>query len=79
MRLIKNTGNDRVIDELRTALVPDASLDVAASSLSLFAFSELRDLFGKLKHCRMILPALPGNDASLLGSVADRPFRNQLQ
>lgn len=79
MRLIKNTGNDRVIDELRTALVPDASLDVAASSLSLFAFSELRDLLGKLNHCRMILPPLPADDFSLLGSDADRPFRNQLQ
>jgi SNF2 family DNA or RNA helicase len=79
MRLIKNTGNDRVIDELRTALVPDAALDVAASSLSLFAFSELRDLLGKLNHCRMILPTLPDNDSSLLGSDADRPFRNQLQ
>jgi len=79
MRLIKNTGNDRVIDELRTALVADASLDVAASSLSLFAFSELRELLGKLNHCRMILPTFSDNDSSLLGSDADRPFRNQLQ
>ena len=79
MKLIKNTGNDRVIDELRQALTKAASLDVASPTFSLFAYLELRASLGKLKACRLLLPASPECDAGLLGSDADRAFRNQLQ
>ena len=44
MKLIKNSGNDRIIDELRKILTPQSSLDIATPAFSLFAFSELRDL-----------------------------------
>ena len=33
MRLIKNTGNDRVIDELRQTLAPQSSLDAGLAGV----------------------------------------------
>jgi superfamily II DNA or RNA helicase len=79
MKLIKNTGSDRVIDELRRALAPPSSLDLASSSFSLFAFAELRDLLEKLDACRVVLPATSGGELGLTGSDADRSFRNRLE
>ena len=79
MKLIKNTGSDRVIDELRQALVPPSSLALASPAFSLFAFAELRDLLEKLDTCRMVLPEANGNDLGLTGSQNDRAFRNRLQ
>lgn len=79
MKLIKNTGSDRVIDELRQALVPPSSLDLASPAFSLFAFGEVRDLLSNLEKCRLILPSAEAGDLALLGSLSDRPFRNSLQ
>ena len=79
MKLIKNTGNDRVIDELRQTLVPPSALDLASPAFSLFAFAELRDLLEKLDACRVVLPATNGADLGLTGSDTDRAFRNRLQ
>lgn len=79
MKLIKNTGNERVIDELREALVPSSSLDVASPAFSIFAFAELRDLLDKLETCRVVIPATDGHDLGLAGSERDRAFRNRLQ
>ena len=55
MRLIKNVGRDRVIDELRLALASQTSLDVSSPAFSLFAFRELRDPLGTLDGWRMVL------------------------
>jgi len=79
MRLIKNTGSDRVIDELREALVPPSALDLASTAFSLFAFSELRDHLERLDSCRIVLPDTKGPELGLIGTDADRPFRNRLQ
>lgn len=79
MRLIKNTGRDRVIDELRQALAPLSSLDLASPEFSLFAFAEIRDLLEKLDACRLVLPAANGGELGLTGSDTDRAFRNRLQ
>ena len=79
MRLIKNSGNDRVIDELRKNITPQSKLDIASPTFSLFAFAELRELLEAIAHCRLILPMTSGNDVGLLGSEQDRPFRNRLQ
>lgn len=79
MRLIKNTGSDRVIDELRLSLASPSSLDLASPSFSLFAFGELRDILEKLDQCRMVLPPADGGDLGLSGAYADRVFRNRLQ
>ena len=78
MRLIKNTGNERVIDELRSCLTPQASLDIASPSFSLFAFAEVRGLLEKLDRCRLVIPTSEGTDLLILGSESDRSFRNQL-
>ena len=79
MVLIKNSGNDRVIDELRRCVGPTASLDIATSAFSLFAFAELRDLLSGLDQCRFILPDCPADALALLGLGPDRPMRNRLQ
>ncbi len=77
MKLIKNTGNDRVMDALRPSLTPTAKLDIATPALSVFAFAEFAAQFQALSACRLVLPDSQ-TDLQLLGSAADRPFRNQL-
>ena len=79
MKLVKNTGTDRVIDELRKSLVAPSCLDFASSEFSLFAYAELRDLLDKLDTCRIVLPNAAGEELGLTGSNADRAFRNRLQ
>jgi len=79
MKLLKNTGSDRVLDELRQCLVRQSTLDIASPAFSLFAFAELREDLRKVGKTRLILPADQANDTSLLGTAADRPFRNRLQ
>ena len=77
MRIIKNTGSDRVFAELRKSLAPPSSLDLASPVFSLFAFAELRDLLEKLDACRVVL-GTNGDRIELIGSESDRPFRNRL-
>ena len=79
MTLIRNTGSDRVIDELRQSLLPESSLDMASPAFSLFAFAELRQLLENLDACRVVLPAANDSDLGLTGTDADRAFRNRLQ
>jgi len=79
MKLIKNAGSDRVIDELRKGLLPQSSLDLASSAFSLFAFAELCELLEKLDACRVVLPATNSCDLGFTGADADRAFRNRLQ
>jgi len=79
MKLISNTGTNRVIDCLRESIQTVASLDIATPFLSLFAFAELRELLNQTSHSRLILSIDTGDDLTLLGSAADRPARNRLQ
>ncbi|MBF0181445.1 MAG: helicase [Magnetococcales bacterium] len=79
MRLIRNIGADRVVDELRKVLVSASGLDIATPMFSLFAFAELRELLERLGRCRMALPNATGMELGLLGSEADRALRNRLQ
>lgn len=79
MRLIKNSGGDRVIDDLRLCLQKGSSLDVASPALSLFAFAELQDLLAGLGKTRLALPSPDESDWQLLGGDTDRAFRNRLQ
>jgi hypothetical protein len=79
MKLIKNTGADRVIDELRQSLAPPSSLALASPAFSLFAFAELRSLLEKLDSCRIVIPAADGCDLGLTGADNDCTFRNRLQ
>ena len=79
MRIIKNTGNDRVIDELRQMLSSRSTLDLASPSFSLFTFAEFRNILETLENCRIVLPVTNKNEIRLTGSDADRVFRNNLQ
>jgi hypothetical protein len=79
MKLISNTGTNRVIDALHQSLQSAASIDIATSLFSLYAFAELRELFNQTTHTRLILPLGADGDLTILGSVADRPARNRLQ
>ena len=79
MKLIKNTGSDRVIDELRQALASESALALASPAFSLFAFAELREALEKLDGCRVVLPEANGSDLGLTGTENDRAFRNRLQ
>lgn len=79
MKLINNTGTNRVIDVLRQTVQDGASLDIASPALSLFAFFELRNLLNRAGPSRIILPLDAGGDLTLSGSAVDRAARNRLQ
>ena len=81
MKLVPNSGADRVIDLLRPHLQPGGQLGCVTPALSLFAFAELRHALASLEQTQLILP--PGDEADealeFLGSEGDRIHRNQLQ
>ena len=78
MKLINNSGADRVIDLLRPHLMPGHQLGCVTPSFSLFAFAELRDALTKLERVQLILP--PTDDGlDFLGGENDRAARNRLQ
>ena len=77
MRLIRNAGTDRVIDNLQQCLEPGASLGVATPAWSIFAFGELRERLAAIANARVAIPTQ--GDLQLLGGESDRPFRNRLQ
>jgi hypothetical protein len=78
MRIVKNSGTERILDFLRPSLCDAGSLDIITPDLSLLAFAELTAELTRLKRVRLLLP--PYEQASgLLGTEADRPFRNRLQ
>jgi len=78
MRLLRNTGADRVIDVIRPSVKPGNQLDVVSPTFSLFAFAELSPDLSKLSKARLVLPS-NGSDLALLGTTADRSARNRLQ
>jgi hypothetical protein len=77
MRFIANSGNDRVVDYLSTAL-PGTALDAMTPEFSLFAFGELRKTLAGAKNCRLLLNEPTDPFAALLGSDYDRANRNRL-
>jgi len=78
MKLVHNTGTDRVIDLIRPWLLRGHQLDLVTPALSLFAFAEVIGEATKLARCRLVLPPTDV-DLGLLGSTADRAARNRLQ
>ena len=78
MRLVRNTGNDRVIDLVRPLLKPGQDMGVVSAALSMFAFAELVSGLQVIERCQLVLPP-EGSDLQLLGTAADRPARNRLQ
>lgn len=78
MRVLSNTGRDRVVDSIRPQLERGASLDVATSDLTLFAFAALKEELAKVEGARLIVPE-QGLAGGLLGGVHDRAERNVLR
>ncbi len=77
MKLVQNTGSDRVIDLLRPPLNPGHKVGCITPALSLFAFSELRRELCDLEHVQLVLP--PDDDGlQFLGGDGDRAARNRL-
>ena len=78
MKLIHNTGVDRVIDLMRPHLKQGNQLGCLTPSFSLFAFAELRDALTALERVQLVLP--PGDaELGFLGVEGDRAARNRLQ
>src|SRR5690606_21185431 len=78
MRLVRNTGSDRVADIVRPYLGDGTSIDMVSPGLSIFAFGELIAGLRRAPHCRLVLPAeLDGH--ALHGAAVDRAARNRLQ
>jgi SNF2 family DNA or RNA helicase len=78
VRFVPNSGADRVVDVLTSALAPGSQLDLVTPELSLFAFEELHHALDELSLARLLIPA-SSEDQGLLGGRADRRFRNQLR
>lgn len=78
MKLIRNTGTDRVIDLIKPHLGPGNQLDLITPTFSLFAFEQLRSSLFDLSRTQLILPS-DGGSLELLGSDGDRAARNRLQ
>jgi hypothetical protein len=78
MKLINNSGSDRVIDLMRPHLTAGHQFGCVTPSFSLFAFAELREVLNKLERIQLVLPS---NDHALdfLGGDGDRAARNRLQ
>ncbi len=77
MRVLRNTGHERVVDEIRPLLRPDKQLDLATAAISLFAFHELLHDLTAVKRTRLITTEEQGVGA-LLGDAGDRGARNRL-
>lgn len=77
MKLIQNTGTQRVIDLMRPHLKHGNRLDCVTPSFSLYAFAEIREALSALDQVQLIAP--PDNEAlELLGTESDRAARNRL-
>lgn len=79
MKLLRNSGNERVIDQLREWLTPGASVDLMSPAFSVNAFAEVRELVEKADGCRLLLGDENALPTSLFGGPGDIGFRGQLQ
>ena len=76
MRIVPNTGADRVVDLAWPWLQASHRIDLASEALSHFAFGELAGNLARTTGVRLVLP--PDNtELDLLGSAADRAARNR--
>lgn len=78
MKLLTNTGTDRVVDLLGPGLTAGRQLDVVSPTFSIFAFAALMEGLALLARCRLLLPPSSA-DLALLGSEVDRAARNQIE
>ena len=79
MKLLGNTGNERVIDQLGEWLVSGASIDLMSPDFSLHAFAETRDMLAKPGPVRLLIGESAAQGQSLFGGPADITYRGKLQ
>lgn len=78
MKIVGNSGTDRVISLIRPHLISGYRLDLATSNFSLFAFEELLNELFRLQNIKLLLPG-SDVDLELIGNEGDRAARNRLQ
>ena len=78
MRIVSNTGTDRVVDLIQPWLQSGHQIDLASDAFSLHAFGELAEKLSRMANARLVLPP-DDAELSLFGSDADRAARNRLQ
>jgi hypothetical protein len=78
MRLLRNSGSDRVVDEIRRHSIESRSLDYVSRGFSLPAFAEIAQFLNDLASCRLILQEIPAAELGVCGSDIDRAARNKL-
>ncbi len=78
MHLIRNTGTERTVDLVKRASKNAAHLDLITQDVSLYAFEELLEVLTRFATARVIAPN-GSQHYNLLGSDADRSYRNHLQ
>ena len=71
MRIVPNTGTDRVIDLVRPWLKAGHRVDLASGALSLIAYGELAGSLPRMAGVRLILPP-DSTELEFLGSAAAR-------
>lgn len=79
MRLLRNSGNERVIDRLRDWLRPGVSIDLMSREFSLHAFAEAQDMMAKPGRVRLLLGEPKTLIQSLFGGAADISYQGKLQ
>jgi hypothetical protein len=79
MKLIRNSGNDRVIDRLREWLTAGSAIDFMTPTFSVHAFAETREFIDKADRCRLLLGDPNALAEALFGGAADISYRNRLQ
>ena len=78
MKLVNNSGSDRVVDLMHQHLKKGHQLSCVTPSFSLFVYAELREALAKLERVQLILPSTD-ETLDFLGGEGDRAARNRLQ
>lgn len=78
MKIVANTGTDRVIDLIRPRLKGGKQIDVVTPNFFLFAFAEILEALSGLGKVCLLLP-LEEAELAFLGGNSDRAARNRLQ
>ncbi|MES2001895.1 MAG: helicase-related protein [Pseudomonadota bacterium] len=79
MQLLRNSGNERVIDRLQDWLQPGSGLDLMSPAFSLYAFAETHERLKKAGQCRILLGKDTAIAEALFGGEGDIAARGKLQ